>query len=233
MNNEGKTPLCCAMEQDFNCVSSMTWKLLLEAGADVNVADEEGNTVLMRELSDRGDTNKIEWLIENGSDLNRVSKDGLSVLMMAVIRSSQISNPSLLQLILDHNVDMRTSAITSKDGETPLVKALSLRKEDLASLLFHSGASLNGVSKWMKTEDAIHILDNYEDIKDLCEAIKRKLPVNINLHEMARQAVLASLGHSATVSDKIQKLELPSMVKAHLDINNYRKLHQYEYSCNN
>ena len=57
---------------------------LLDAGADVNVRDEHGQTALMNASRD-GHTAMVRLLVTRGADLNHTAKYNLSALMLAVI----------------------------------------------------------------------------------------------------------------------------------------------------
>jgi len=55
--------------------------LLLQAGADINHANEEGRTVLM-EAASQGNPYFVKYLIEKGADMKAKNKDGETVLAM-------------------------------------------------------------------------------------------------------------------------------------------------------
>ena len=63
-------------------------KLLIEKGANVNAADEDGKTALMyAALCDAKET--AELLIEKGADVNAVNDNGETALMMATKKNNK------------------------------------------------------------------------------------------------------------------------------------------------
>jgi hypothetical protein len=64
-------------------LGSFQWKKsnfarwLLEQGADVNAADEKGNTALMMAVK-RRDEDSIKFLVSHGADADKTNKDGVS-----------------------------------------------------------------------------------------------------------------------------------------------------------
>ena len=233
MNTKGRSALACAMELPHNSVSTMMMDTLKESGADVNAACYgEGKTLLHFHLSEQDCIAKVEWLINNGANLNLVSERKETALMEAVNWVG--SNSSYLhpvELLLNHNVDMRTSAVVSEEGCNPLKQALQHGNAELASLLFHSGASLSGIGQWLKTGEVKSFITDDTDFRDLCAAIENRIPTSINLQNMARLAVLGSLGHSE-INTKIEQLDLPVLVKKHLDLQTYQRVSKLDSVLN-
>ncbi len=72
---EGRTPITDA---DISMLSE-----LRSAGADIQAADSEGMTVLMKAI-ERVDTEKVKWLIRNGADITAKDEDGRTALDYAM-----------------------------------------------------------------------------------------------------------------------------------------------------
>ena len=67
----------------YASVSSEGFGVLLRAGADVQAKDEEGNTILMRRVSESAPLAEVEELLRLGVDPNARDVDGETALDMA------------------------------------------------------------------------------------------------------------------------------------------------------
>jgi hypothetical protein len=83
----------------------------IDDGADVNGADESGQTAL-HFAADRGNIDCIRILIESGADVNAVDCDGIGVLQTAVMGG----NIDAVKLLLENGADPDAE---DTDGETP------------------------------------------------------------------------------------------------------------------
>jgi len=68
-------------------------RALIKAGADANVVDSVGNTVLMKALGNR-DINVVLVLIAAGADVNRPDRDGETPLSSVEYHEKKYGNPS-------------------------------------------------------------------------------------------------------------------------------------------
>lgn len=111
---------------------------LLNAGANPNLRDKEGNTALMvavltnnlgivREL-----LNQLSQRVE--SDPNLRGKDGDTPLIKAVL----MSNLDIVQELLKYNANPN---LRNKEGNTALILAIKENKLEIASLLLKYGAN--------------------------------------------------------------------------------------------
>jgi hypothetical protein len=93
------TPLISAVNSDNVEIA----KLLIDAGADLNVQDIRGNTALLRTLStpytNEAKTEIAKLLIDAGADLNVRNKKGKTALMLAIENKFGIKNPTVVNLI--------------------------------------------------------------------------------------------------------------------------------------
>jgi ankyrin repeat protein len=79
---KGWTPLIMAFHRHLRAKPSFeTVKLLIQKGADVNRADNEGKTPLMHALENNSTSEIVELLLENGADVNRADHEGKTPLM--------------------------------------------------------------------------------------------------------------------------------------------------------
>jgi hypothetical protein len=79
--SNGYTPLTWASSRGHTEVV----RLLLEAGADVNVAANDGQTALMR-AADYGHAETLRLLIDSGADVNAKSNNGITALRFATLK---------------------------------------------------------------------------------------------------------------------------------------------------
>ena len=106
-----KSPLMYC-SNDPQCLS-----LLLQAGADPNLLDCQGYSMLCRLIHRTDDTSSAEILLAWGADLN-LRKNDLS----AIKQTLQRYRPRTLRWLLDHEVELEFRGIC---GETPFLEFLS------------------------------------------------------------------------------------------------------------
>jgi len=113
-------------------------KALLDAGANVNVADEYGNTPLIwAAVAMKRTTARL--LLDRGAKIMSRSIDGATALYCAATQG----DPSLIQMLLARGAQVNVPGI---GGESPLAKAVSSRKIISVRLLLNSGAEVNARS---------------------------------------------------------------------------------------
>lgn len=92
---------------------------LVEAGADINGVDADGNTPLMLFMQSAKIQNPHRiafWLVEQGADVNHRNKNGTTPLMKAV----EARNPELVNVLLARGADVYAR---NKDGMTAILYA--------------------------------------------------------------------------------------------------------------
>jgi N-acyl-D-amino-acid deacylase len=152
-DDDGSTPLMhAALNGDPNTV-----KLLLERGANPNLANYEGATALLWAVDD---LNKVKLLLAAGADVNAKAKHGATALLAACLRFG--SGPVVTEL-LNHHADAN---VIDDNGSTPLIRAASSGDTgDIIQLLAH-GADLGhpapltplAASVWFGNLDAVKLL---------------------------------------------------------------------------
>ena len=140
--------------------------LLIELGADVNVSDENGPTALFYAAS-AGHPNCLDLLLKAGADVN-ISRCSTSPLNVA-IRSSKFSTECINALIgVGGKLNKR-----GKDGDAPLLAAISQGKRECMKLLLKADADVNKPDTSSKTPlmRAIHTSnDCFPWVKALIDA---------------------------------------------------------------
>lgn len=125
------TPLCVAAENGTKDVV----KLLLDAGAEPNIADGYGDTPLYS-ATKKNHTDVVKLLLNAGVEPNVADKYGDTPLKLAVHNGCKM----LVKLLLDRGAEPN---ITDNGGRTPLYWAASRDHEDVVKLLLAAGADPN------------------------------------------------------------------------------------------
>jgi ankyrin repeat protein len=180
---------------------------LIENGADVNVADRDGNTPLNRAI-EKSHIKEMEEiakaLIENGADVNMANKNGYTPLHLAVRQNPTEIAPLLIEKGADVNM-------ANKRRVTPLTLAVQYNRIPLVEQLLQAGAH--------RALPMYPDLGNHEMCKILLENEVRLVP-------RGRDAFLAafqtydwwSQDHTAILNNEVPEiqdhtLELHSLLK--------------------
>ena len=142
-NKKGQTALMMAAS-GFNDAPGLCVKFLVEAGVDLNVQDEFGNTALMN-AAKAGGFNSVKYLTErmSVSSLNQTNKKGQTALMRAASNKSS-EQTSCLKCLVEAGADVN---IQCKRGYTALMRAalrFDFRNSPLQYLIT-AGTDLNVV----------------------------------------------------------------------------------------
>lgn len=111
-------------------------RLLLDRGADLKRADEDGMTPLMYAVA--GDVAKVRLLLKRGADPNAESKFGRTALLMA---SAYAGNRDVVKALLDAGADVEFA--DQRDWTAPVLAARTGDRELLEALL-DAGGDVNG-----------------------------------------------------------------------------------------
>ena len=138
-NDRGNTPLYAALLSMHKEVS----ELLVAKGADVNIKQENGETILHQVIDARLPTGFYpleiaEWLISNGADLNAEYDHGVTPLFLAV----QAWREEAVQLLIDNGADLNIIsrfALWGFEDATPLDWAIEEDFDEIADLLRKHG----------------------------------------------------------------------------------------------
>lgn len=165
-DDRGRTPLMLAAS--IGSVDAM--KVLMEAGADVNAADNFGATPLMFGIRDMA---KVRVLVDAGARVNEKSKQNQTALLLAASNTGSIETARLLvargadakvvgasgrttlimaanqndlamvQYFLDQGVNVNAVDSTDKSGHTALMAAAAQSNTAMVKALIQKGADVN------------------------------------------------------------------------------------------
>jgi hypothetical protein len=149
----GNAPLIMAAGRGFPEGEQIT-KLLLDAGANPNVADSDGRTPLMaaeafiyREPWGASSHVITKELLTRGADPNARSKTGLTPLIAAAGQFNH-DDPSFLQELIDAGADVNAA---DESGKTALMAAAEEGHVSKVRFLLDKGADVNARDKSGKT----------------------------------------------------------------------------------
>ena len=116
--------------------------LLLEAGADPNIADDSGVTCLMRAVGEDCSKEVLQAIIDHGADVNSTSKENGTALIIACVKSYTDAINVLLKAGANPNI------VSDDSGATCLMHAVEedCSKEVLQAIIDH-GADVNTTNK--------------------------------------------------------------------------------------
>jgi ankyrin repeat protein len=113
---------------------------LLEAGADPNSTDENGETPLLLACA-RGDASIVRALLDGGASLDVRRWSGDTPLLAAVYGG----DPDIVRLLLDRGVDVDEAGFGM--DQTPVMRAVADGDEDITRLLIEHGANVEVASR--------------------------------------------------------------------------------------
>ncbi len=164
LNGEGKTPILTALGSDWNPKSNFA-KKLIEAGADVTIADKEKNALPIHYALAYcvEDLALIRKLIDAGSPLNHQTKRGMTPLHLAVSKGNLAAVELLLRAGADCTIKGpdEKSAIDLAKEKNPEIHALICQYQTEA-----------------KSQKPVRITTRFETIKHTTTPIARKRSEN-------------------------------------------------------
>ena len=118
-------------------------QVLINAGADLNMEDNDGLTPLMSSFIDDGFYNHvetIELLLDNNANVNYQNRNGETALHIA----SQLDRTEIIRILVDRGANVN---IRDRNGNTPLVAYNNFRNYTMsaesAEILINNGADVN------------------------------------------------------------------------------------------
>lgn len=138
--------------------------LYLENGGDINIADNEGNTLLMKSVY-LGYYDLADYILLNNADISLTNNNGENALILSA------DYPYIINLILNNNIDNLDSA--DNKGKTALFHACEFGNLNSVRILIKSGSDINKRDIFGKTILMYAVeSENLELIKYLIEDIE-------------------------------------------------------------
>ncbi|MCK9472458.1 ankyrin repeat domain-containing protein [Sulfurimonas sp.] len=108
-------------------------------GADLNEANESGESVLASSLRYGCDFDLVMHLVENGADIFDFDEEGVSIFDMAIT----YNNIEMVKYLISKGVDVNSTTRRSKF--TPLMAAACYGRTEVVKLLLEHGADRDAV----------------------------------------------------------------------------------------
>ncbi|WP_031348151.1 ankyrin repeat domain-containing protein [Sulfurimonas hongkongensis] len=114
-------------------------KKYIKSGADVNDANDTGESVLACAIRNRCDMDLLMLLIQNGADIYDFDDEGVSIFDMSV----SYDNIDIVNFLLEQGIDVNST--NRKSRFTPLMAAVSYGRIEIVKLLLKHGADKEAV----------------------------------------------------------------------------------------
>ena len=111
-------------------------KVLLDKGADINMKNLNGDTLLLK-ASNLGQTEMVKMFLEKGADVNARNHYGRT----PIIDASSWGRTDIVSILLDNGADVNAS--TTTNGMTALILACEGGHDKIVSMLIDRGADIN------------------------------------------------------------------------------------------
>ena len=184
-------------------------KLLLEAGADVNICDISGVSCVMKAAAN-GNADCMKALLKAGADVNGFSINRISALMFALM----VNNIQCLEILLGTGANVNEQ---SNYGPTTLMYAARKGRAQALACLLESGADVNVVAA--NGETALELATN--NGHTMCVELLNAADVNmkLNLKHICRWVIrkhLLKLDRHKNLFVNIPQLGLPSIITEYM-----------------
>lgn len=137
----GFTALYSAAGSDHGATAA---EALLSSGANPNAKSIHGLTALHQAAS-QGAIKVIELLLAGKADVNATDNQGYTPLHGAASYGKSDTRKAVVEVLLKSGANVNAKA--SRDGETPIHKAIARRDIEVVKLLVEYGADVNAISK--------------------------------------------------------------------------------------
>jgi ankyrin repeat protein len=188
----------------YNCIEENNTKELLdliEYGANVNAANDEGDTPLHR-AAQYGHTQTAIALIERGADVNATDYDEATPLHLAV----QYGHTEIAIALMDRGADVHAK---NKRSWTPLHLAAQYGNKEIAIALIEHGADINAANIYGETplhraaikghtQTAIALMDRGADVHAKDE--RSWTPLHLAAQCGNKEIAIALIEHEANVN---------------------------------
>jgi len=201
-------------------------EFLLDAGADVEAKDVEGETPLYRAVA-RKRAGLVKLLISKGADVNAVDNDGQTMLYRAVVDNSV----EIAKLLLTAKANV---ILSNDDKENSLLNtAVTYNYTEMVRLLLQNGADANTKNEYGETPlyqavkednvELVKLLIEKADLEEKNEDGETALHRAVDLKNDELVELLLAAGAEVNSVDKQGKTVL--MFASRLHFGNFRAIH--------
>ena len=185
-------------------------RILLEAGADVNVQDIMGNTALIH----AGPFEKvIVMLLDYGIDCNIQNNFGMTALWFAAF----YEYTSVVTILLRANSNPELKGLIEDEFHTsPLEIALKRGHYDISRRIIYSGCNNRNLARFMENADIMPVFRSPAG-QALKVWVREWLREVKPLRYLARQCIRKSLGRKS-VTKKVTELPLPPLLVKYVNL---------------
>ncbi|AVL95151.1 ankyrin repeat protein [Moumouvirus australiensis] len=232
VNKMGWSPLIIACTFGFSNIEII--KLLLEFGADINIKNKNGDTVLMTSLMLKPNNLKynnievIKILIEAGADINMRNNQDWTALMLACRCSNINNNIEIVKLLLKAGADIN---IKNKFTLTALELACKFSNSasniETIKLLLEAGANINS------RINALILSAYYNNSNSNIEIVKLLLESGVDINSQNNTGETALITASCSGSDNIETIKLLLELGVNPNIQDKKGRTALMYVCQN
>jgi ankyrin repeat protein len=162
--------LAAARSGDSAAVQQLLRRGLLQKGANVNIADADGNTPLIL-ASEKDHTDVVKVLVAAGAKIDAANKEGATPLLLAATNGSAGVVEPLLKAGANVNAFIET---TGNEGLTPLMIASMYGRADVVKVLLKAGAQPDAAAHSGLTALTAASMNGYVDVVQLLRAAGAK-----------------------------------------------------------
>jgi ankyrin repeat protein len=112
-------------------------KKYIKENADVNEANDSGESVLAHAIRHHCDFDLLMLLVESGADIFDFDDEGVSIFDMAIT----YGNEEMVTFLIENGVDVNKT--NRRSGFTPLMAAACYGRTNVAKILIENGANKN------------------------------------------------------------------------------------------
>jgi hypothetical protein len=174
-------------------------KCLLENGADINVRDKYGKTVLHHAVEDLyrkyNTLTLIEYLLQSGADINTQDEDGFTPFMIAVYNIAY--NETHIALLLRYNPD-----VTLKDKRGRTAVSYMSKRADLSKCIKGKILSL-----CLLEDPMMQCLASEEFKGGFRKTTNLPLELYLDIVDYAKSHILESIAPEIPLQDKLDWLK--------------------------
>ncbi|EHK16897.1 uncharacterized protein TRIVIDRAFT_162206 [Trichoderma virens Gv29-8] len=175
-----ETPLIWAARKGHKTIV----KMLLDAGADVNVKEQHlGETALTLAI-ESGHEETIQALLDNGANIHHRDHFDHTPLFTATWQDSE----SVMQLLLDRGADV---SARNEDGQTPIFNTCAFGNVELVKLLLDAGADIDVMDEEGRTPLFFAAALGHREVVSLL--LQRDIDVNLR-DKKGRTALFSAIG---------------------------------------